>query len=140
MVLDDIYYEYEQRVAFELEKTLSDEEIDLLLDDGTVHDMILKRLAKALTAVIYRNGKIEDIHAGECEGEPNFKGIPDTCMKEINIDVCNKMYSMLTLLFSEDEDDFKKALISINFGELCTKDWYDPTIDSDICFNLEGLL
>lgn len=140
MVLDDIYYEYEERVVFYLKKTLSDEEIDSLLDDGTVHDMILKRLAKALTAVIYRNGKIEDIHAGECEGEPEFNGIPDSCMKEINIDVCNKMYSMLTLLFSEDEDDFKKALLSINFGELCTSDWYDPTIDGDICFDLKGLL
>ncbi|MCQ2539818.1 MAG: hypothetical protein MJ114_05150 [Acetatifactor sp.] len=140
MVLEDIYYEYKQRVLSDLEESLSDEEVEILLEDGTVHDMILKRLAKALTAVIFRNGKIEDIHAGECEGEPDFKGIPDSCMKEVNIDVCNKMYSMLTLLFSENDDDFKRAMLSVNFGELCTLGWYDPTIDRDICFDLKGLL
>jgi len=42
---------------------------------------VLKRLAKALSVAVYRNGKIEDVHAGECEGEDYFRGIPDSCMK-----------------------------------------------------------
>jgi hypothetical protein len=40
--------------------------------------MILKRLAKALSVAIYRNGKIEYIHAENYDGAEKYKGIPDT--------------------------------------------------------------
>jgi hypothetical protein len=132
MVLDAIYDEYEHRIIMELEKSNSDDEIEKILYSGVVHDMILKRLAKALSVAIYRNGKIEDIHAGNYDGAEKYKGIPDNCMKEINIDVCNKMYTMLKLLLADDEDSFKMASIDIAFGSMCATDWNDPVIDESL--------
>jgi hypothetical protein len=133
MVFDAIYDEYEGRIITELEKSKSDNEIEEMLDSGVVHDMILKRLAKALSVAIYRNGKIEDIHAGNYEGAEKYKGIPDACMKEINIDVCNKMYTMLKLLLTDDEVAFNMAYAHILYGEMCATDWNDPIIDEDLC-------
>jgi hypothetical protein len=130
MVIDAIY---EQRIITELEKSNSDNEMEKMLLSGIVHDMILKRLAKALSVAIYRNGKIEDIHVGDYDGAEKYKGIPDACMKEINIDVCNKMYTMLKLLLSDDEDAFKMAYLDIMFGEKCASDWSDPVIDESLC-------
>lgn len=132
MVFDALYDCYEERILDELENTLTESEVDEMLETGVVHDMILKKLAKALSVTIYRNGKIEDIHAGEYDGPCDFKGIPDSCMKEINIDVCNKMYTMLKLLLSTDTDDYKLAYINLMFGEMCASDWYDPVIDESL--------
>jgi hypothetical protein len=141
MVLDAIYDEYEHRIIMELEKSNSDDEIEKMLYSGVVHDMILKRLAKALSVAIYRNGKIEDIHAGNYDGAEKYKGIPDNCMKEINIDVCNKMYTMLKLLLADDEDSFKMASMDIAFGSMCATDWNDPVIDESLySFKLLDLL
>ena len=98
----------------------------------------MKRLAKALSVAVYRNGKIEDVHAGECEGEDYFRGIPDSCMKAINIDVCNKIYTMLKLLLSTDEDDFKIANAVLRFSEMCASDWNEPELDDSI-YNKELL-
>ena len=30
-----------------------------------IHDMVLKEMAKALSVAVYRNGMIENVHAGE---------------------------------------------------------------------------
>jgi hypothetical protein len=133
MVFDAIYDEYEHRIITELKKTNSDNEIEEMLDSGGVHDMILKRLAKALSVAIYRNGKIEDIHAGDYDGAEKYKGIPDACMKEINIDVCNKMYTMMKLLLADDNEAFIMASVDIAFGEMCAADWNDPVIDESLC-------
>lgn len=95
-------------------------------------------MAKALSVAVYRNGKIEDVHAGECEGEDYFRGIPDSCMKAINIDVCNKIYTMLKLLLSTDEDDFKIANAVLRFSEMCASDWNEPELDDSI-YNKELL-
>jgi hypothetical protein len=132
MVFDAIYDEYEHRIITELEKSNSENEIEKMLDSGVVHDMILRRLAKALSVAIYRNGKIEDIHAGNYDGAEKYKGIPDACMKEINIDVCNKMYTMLKLLLADDSDAFNMAYVDIVFGEMCAADWNDPVIDESL--------
>lgn len=86
MVFDYIYDMFEKIVKDELKgKNVSNEDI---------HDMVLKEMAKALSVAVYRNGMIENVHAGEGFGTKDFNGIPDSCMKEINIDVCNKCYTM----------------------------------------------
>lgn len=138
MVFEKVYEIYENIIIKTLEQTKTDEEIDEMLDSGDIHDMVLKRLAKALTVAVYRNGKIEDIHAGEYEGPCDFKGIPDSCMKEINIDVCNKMYTMLKMFLSSDAQDLQKTIVCLLFSESCTADWNEPEIDKKI-YNTEPL-
>ena len=100
MVFETIYSLYEKEVVNEIKKLKTDEEIKFIERKGIIRDIVLKRLAKALSVAVYRNGKIEDVHAGECEGEDYFRGIPDSCMKAINIDVCNKIYTILKLLLA----------------------------------------
>mgnify|MGYP000775167912 FL=1 len=133
MVFDEIYCIYEQQILASFEEKMTEDEIEELICSGMIHDKILKRLAKALSVVIYRNGKIEDVHSGKCEGADDFYGIPDSCMKEINIDVCNKMYTMLKLLLSSDEGDFKMAFANILNGELCASGWNEPENDDSLC-------
>lgn len=129
MVFDEIYGLYENCVVSKLEETKTPEEIDTLEKSGFIQDTVLKNLALALTVAIYRNGKIEDIHAGEYDGPYDFDGIPDSCMKEINIDVCNKMYTMLKLMFSEDADDYELTKQILCFSALCALGWNEPEID-----------
>ena len=99
MVFETIYSLYEKEVVNEIKKLKTDEEIKFIERKGIIRDIVLKRLAKALSVAVYRNGKIEDVHAGECEGEDYFRGIPDSCMKAINIDVCNKIVKIHILCF-----------------------------------------
>lgn len=137
MVFDAIYDEYEKRIIEEFKHSKSEEEIEDMLEAKEIHDIILKRLAKALAVAVYRNGKIEDIHAGDYDGPSDFNGIPDSCMKEINIDVCNKMYTMLHLLTSSDKEDLQIAYRDIVFSELCASEWNDPELDESLYFKLD---
>ena len=105
---------------------------DKNVDDEIFGDMVLKEMAKALTVAIYRNGTIEDVHAGEGFGAKDFKGIPDSCMKEINKDVCNKCYTMLKLLLSDEEMDCKRALSVLVLSYLSTTKWDEPVLDNEV--------
>ena len=66
MVFEKVYEIYENIIIKTLEQTKTDEEIDEMLDSGSIHDMVLKRLAKALTVAVYRNGKIDGSHQFLC--------------------------------------------------------------------------
>ncbi len=134
MVFDRIYSEYKKRIMEELKNNKSEDEIAEMLEKREIHDIILKRLAKALSIAIYRNGKIEDIHAGDYDGPCDFKGIPDSCMKELNMDICNKMYTMLYLLTSSDKEDLQMARRDIFFSELYAIEWDDPKMDESLYF------
>ena len=72
MVFDAIYDEYEKRIIEEFKQSKSEEEIEDMLEAKEIHDIILKRFAKALAVAVYRNGKIEDIHAGDYDGPCDF--------------------------------------------------------------------
>ena len=53
-------------------------------------------------------------------------------MKAINIDVCNKIYTMLKLLLSTDEYDFKIANAVLRFSEMWASGWNEPELDDSI--------
>ena len=124
MVFDAIYDTFAKIVDSKMK--------DKNVDDEIFGDMILKEMAKALTVAIYRNGTIEDVHAGEGFGAKDFKGIPDSCMKEINKDVCNKCYTMLKLLLSDEEMDCKRALSVLVLSYLSTTKWDEPVLDNEV--------
>lgn len=124
MVFDAIYDTFAKIVDSKMK--------DKNVDDEIFGDMVLKEMAKALTVAIYRNGTIEDVHAGEGFGAKDFKGIPDSCMIEINKDVCNKCYTMLKLLLSDEEMDCKRALSVLVLSYLSTTKWDEPVLDNEV--------
>ena len=64
MVFDAIYDTFAKIVDSKMK--------DKNVDDEIFGDMVLKEMAKALTVAIYRNGTIEDVHAGEGFGARTF--------------------------------------------------------------------
>ena len=57
--------------------------------------------AKALVLLAFRNGPIENVHAGKacptCDGHPEFRHITDPEMKEIMKAAVNMMATLLTI-------------------------------------------
>lgn len=54
------------------------------------------------------------------------------------VSFCNKIYTILKLLLSTDEDDFKIANAVLRFSEMCASDWNEPELDDSI-YNKELL-
>jgi hypothetical protein len=88
------------------------------------HDLI--REAKAIVALPFRNGPIEDLHAGKpcpaCEGKAGYSRISDAEMKVIMKNAVNHVYKLLRLKV-EDPDLYARE---IAFGERHTAKWDDP--------------
>jgi len=86
--------------------------------------------AKAITALAFRNGPIEDLHAGKtcvvCAGRPEFSHVSDEEMKRIMKAAVNAMYR---LLWQRDHDP-EAYLKSLAFGERHTQKWGDPEIET----------
>lgn len=53
-------------------------------------------------------------------------------MKEINKDVCNKCYTMLKLLLSDEKMDCKRALSVLVLSYLSTTEWDEPVLDNEV--------
>ena len=86
----------------------------------------LVREAKAIVALAFRNGPIEDLHAGRpctaCEGKAGYSRISDAEMKVIMKNAVNRVYSLLRL----KADDPKGYGRQIAHAERCTLSWDDP--------------
>jgi hypothetical protein len=91
-------------------------------------DPVLAIEAKAVTALAFRNGPIENLHAGSvctaCCGKPEFSHVSDDEMKEIMKAAVNAMYR---LLWQRDHDP-AAYLKSLALGERYTRKWDDPEI------------
>ena len=86
--------------------------------------------AKAITALAFRNGPIEDLHAGKacevCAGRSEFSHVSDEEMKRIMKAAVNAMYR---LLWQRDHDP-EAYLKSLAFGERFIQKWDDPEIET----------
>ena len=86
----------------------------------------LVREAKAIVALAFRNGPIEDLHAGKpctaCEGKAGYSRISDAEMKVIMKSAVNHVYKLLRL----KADDPERYERQIAFGELYSAKWDDP--------------
>lgn len=89
-------------------------------------DPALAREAKALTALAFRNGPIEELHAGRtcvaCHEKPEFSRISDAEMKRIMKAAVNAMYRLLW----QREHDPDAYAQSLALGERYTHQWDDP--------------
>ena len=92
------------------------------------HRRQVAREAKAIVALAFRNGPIENIHAGRpcptCSGQAGYSRITDAEMKGIMRNAVNRLYALL-LLKSSDPDKYESK---IRFGERYTANWDEPTM------------
>lgn len=91
----------------------------------------LAREAKALAALAFRNGPIEDLHAGKvcslCHGRPGYARITDAEMKRIMKNAVDRLYRLLRL----KESDAARYRSMIDFGSPYTVAWDDP-VDEEL--------
>lgn len=89
-------------------------------------DLALAREAKSLVALAFRNGPIEDVHAGRecptCGGKPEYSHITDAEMKNIMKNSVDTVYKLLWM----KENDPEKYAASIELGSRYTHSWDDP--------------
>ena len=82
--------------------------------------------AKAIVALAFRNGPIENVHAGipcpTCEGETRYSRISQSEMKTIMKSAVNRIYTLL--LFKATNPAEFEALM--RYGSLFTRQWDDP--------------
>ena len=86
----------------------------------------LVREAKAIVVLAFRNGPIEDLHAGKpcpvCEGKASYSRISDAEMKTIMKNAVNQVYKLLRLR-ADDPEGYERQ---IAYGERCTLNWDEP--------------
>ena len=91
----------------------------------------LAREAKAIVALAFRNGPIEDIHAGRpcptCTGQAGYSRITDAEMKLIMKNAVDHVYALL-LLKIERPDEYESR---IRLGERYTAKWDEPRMPRD---------
>jgi hypothetical protein len=89
-------------------------------------DAALAREAKALVALVFRNGPIEHVHAGKlcptCSSAPEYSHISDDEMKMIMKAAVDRMYALLRLK-NGDPDGYARQ---IAFGARYVAQWDEP--------------
>jgi hypothetical protein len=84
------------------------------------------REAKAIVALAFRNGPIEDLHSGKpcphCAGRGGLSRITDDEMKVIMKNAVDQVYALLMLKAKNPEEYESK----IRYGERYTAAWDDP--------------
>jgi hypothetical protein len=89
------------------------------------------REAKALVALAFRNGPIENVHAGKacptCQGDPQYSHITQAEMRQIMKAAVDRLYSFLVL--KQRDQKAYDALISL--GERYTTAWDDPVFTKE---------
>lgn len=89
-------------------------------------DTELANEAKAIVALAFRNGPIENVHASRvcplCTGSSEYSRITDEEMKAMMKSAVNAVYKLL-LNRDSDADTYRK---SIEYGVRFTSRWDDP--------------
>lgn len=92
-------------------------------------DRDLATEAKAIVVLAFRNGPIEDVHAGQhcptCAGKSEYSHITDGEMKRIMKRAVNMVYTLLSLKVHESER-YERL---IHFGNLHAHSWDDPVLE-----------
>ena len=90
------------------------------------------REAKAIVALAFRNGPIEDVHAGKvcptCDGKPEYSHITPDGMRTIMKAAVDHMYTYL--LMKENDKSAYEALLTL--GERYTRMWDEPVLTKAI--------
>jgi len=89
-------------------------------------DAALAQEAKSLVALAFRNGPIEDVHAGRdcptCAGKSEYSHITEAEMKIIMKNAVDTVHKLLWMKTNDPE----KYAASIDLGSRYTRSWDDP--------------
>jgi hypothetical protein len=92
----------------------------------------IAREAKALVALAFRNGPIENVHAGKtcpkCHGKTEYSHITQGEMREIMKAAVDRVYTFLVV--KEQDRNAYRALLSL--GERYTKTWDEPVLTNNL--------
>jgi len=92
-------------------------------------DLALAREAKSLVALAFRNGPIEDVHAGKecptCAGKSEYSHITQSEMKNIMKQAVDTVYKLLWLR----QNDPEKYEATLEFGNRYSRFWDEPKTD-----------
>ena len=95
----------------------------------TTLDPELAGQAKALVALAFRNGPIEDVHAGKecptCAGRPEYSHITQAEMKNIMKQAVDTVYKLLWLKQNNPE----QYEATLELGKRYTRFWDEPKTD-----------
>ncbi|GAU08878.1 hypothetical protein [Desulfoplanes formicivorans] len=94
-----------------------------LIEDFFPDGFSLKDEANAITAYCFRNGMIEDLHAGEASDllkDKSISRISNEEMKQLMIEASNKVYGLLKLKKFEPE---KYDLMIKSYGLMYCRNW-----------------
>ena len=90
------------------------------------------REAKAIVALAFRNGPIEDVHAGKvcptCDGKPEYSHITPGEMRSITKNAVDHLYTYL--LLKENDKAAYDALLTL--GERYTRMWDEPVLTKSV--------
>jgi aspartokinase len=96
------------------------------------HLSAVAREAKAIVSLAFRNGPIEDVHAGKvcptCGGNPEYSHITQDEMRSIMKAAVDRVYTYL--LLKENDKAAYDALLSC--GEKYTVVWDEPVLTKAI--------
>jgi hypothetical protein len=96
------------------------------------HLSAVAREAKTLVALAFRNGPIEDVHAGKvcptCDGKPEYSHITQDEMRLIMKAAVDRMHTFL--LLKENDKAAYEALLT--FGARYTTAWDEPVLTKAI--------
>jgi hypothetical protein len=85
--------------------------------------------AKSFVALAFRNGPIEDVHAGKecpnCAGKSEYSHITQAEMKSIIKQAVDTVYKLLWL----KQNDPGKYDSTMEFGSRYSRSWDEPKID-----------
>ena len=86
----------------------------------------IAREAKAIVALAFRNGPIENLHAGKpcptCSAAPEYSRITQDEMRAIMKSAVDRVYALL-LLKNSDPADYARR---IAFGARYVREWDEP--------------
>ena len=91
--------------------------------ESVMTEMTLREEANAIVAQVFRNGFLEDLHAGIVEEkflDPKYSRITDDEMKKLMIECCERMEKLLRL--REENPTAYKESIGRTFKNYC-KQW-----------------
>lgn len=95
-----------------------------------LHDPELAIEVKAIVALAFRNGLLEDLQAGKpcprCQGAPEYSRITNEEMKAVMTAAVNRIYTLFWL--RKKKPEVFKAFIEL--GNIYASDWDDPDFTS----------
>ena len=113
-----------RRDKYKINMMNSWEHIENVSGSGSVMtEMTLREEANAIVAQVFRNGFLEDLHAGIVEEkflDPKYSRITDDEMKKLMIECCERMEKLLRL--REENSTAYKESIGRTFKNYC-KHW-----------------